>query len=63
MFGNTGFKQPRTKKEIETMMRLEARSHANECERLASAIRTAQPHSPAPDALDKAAAFIRHFAK
>jgi hypothetical protein len=42
-------------------MRLEARSHANECERLANGARIVGQDRMA-DALEKAAKFIRHFA-
>jgi hypothetical protein len=61
MFGTTGVHHPKTKAERATMMRLEARSHANECERLANGARIVGQDRMA-DALEKAAKFIRHFA-
>lgn len=61
MFGNTGHHHPKTKAEVKTMLRLEARSHATECERQAAALRVVHPHLPAADALEKAAKFIRMY--
>jgi len=61
MYGNTGHQHPKTKAERQTVLRLEARSHANECERQAAALRVVHPHLPAADALEKAAKFIRLF--
>lgn len=67
MFGNTGFHHPRTKtrkrtkKELAALLVIEARSHANECERLAVALRITHPESPAASALEKAAQFLRRF--
>jgi hypothetical protein len=61
MFGTTGTQHPKTKAEREAMLRLEVRSHANECERQAAALRVVHLHLPAADALEKAAKFIRMF--
>lgn len=64
MFGSTGFHHPKTKKEQAAMMLLEARSHAGECEELAVAIRRTHPNDLVlVHALEKAAKFIRHYAK
>jgi hypothetical protein len=62
MYGNTGHSHPKTKAERDTMMRLEARSHATECERQAAALRLLFPQSPAAAVLENAAKFIRYFA-
>lgn len=57
-------KPKRTKKEIETMMRLEARSHANACVELARSLQHfSGQHGPVVEALEKAAQFIRQLAE
>lgn len=61
MFGSTGVHHPKTKKERDIMLRLEARSHASECEQLANGARI-MGNDRIANALEKSAKFLRHFA-
>lgn len=55
-------KPKRTKTELRTIMRIEARSHANTMEALADALELgAGRETPACDALRKGARFLRHL--
>jgi len=55
--------KPKTKKELATILRLEARSHANTCEETARSARLFNVAPSVCDALDKAAKFLRELAK
>jgi hypothetical protein len=55
--------KPKTKTELKTMMKLEARSHANTCEELAAKVRgfDGRTDTPVTIALDQAARFLRRL--